>query len=178
MTYVANKTFRAIAPKLSEHHEQASFFDWLWMFKLNEHPELHPLMFAVPNGAHLAGNAQQRAAKMNKLKAEGFTPGVADTIFLSARGGNFGLALEFKTPDREHEKDGGLSEQQSEFLRAARVEGFVAEVAYGADHAIRIVGEYLSRPTTQDMIYRALKYAEEGNLEACKSLLKEVTLAW
>ncbi len=164
--------------KLSEHQEQASFFDWLDFVHLRNFPEIHPLFFAVPNGVHLAGSDKLRAMKMNKLKKEGFTPGVADTLFLSGRGGYLGLALEFKTPDRQSHQDGGLSEGQLEFLEAARMEGYRAEVAYGADHAQAIVAEYLRLPKTQEMVYRALKCLEDGNPEAAELLLKEVVLAW
>lgn len=174
-----NDTYVTFAlPKASEHNEQATFFDWMDFNKLREHPEIHPLFFAVPNGTHLAGNAKQRAAKMAKLKAEGLTPGVADTVFLSGRGGYLGLVMEFKTPDRRDEKDGGLSENQREFLRAAKTEGYLAEVAYGADHAIQIVSSYLAMPTTQEMVGMALKALESGDAEKAKLILKEVVLRW
>jgi hypothetical protein len=162
----------------SEHNEQATFFDWLLTFKEEEHPEVHPLFFSVPNGTHLAGNQKQRAMQMNKLKREGLTPGVADTLFLSGRGGYLGLALEFKTPDRKAEKDGGLSENQLEFLRSARMEGFKAEVAYGAEDGIRIVENYFRKPKTQDMVYAAMKCAERGDADGAWKILRDVTLAW
>ena len=171
-------TIAEFKPVLSEHQHQSSFFDWLNFVHLREYPEIHPLFFAVPNGVHLAGSDIVRAKKMNKLKKEGFTPGVADTLFLSGRGGYLGLAVEFKTPDKRTTKDGGLSEAQQEFLQAVRMEGYRAEVAYGADDAERIVDEYLRLPKTQDLVYRALKNLEEGNVEAARLLLKEVVLAW
>jgi hypothetical protein len=164
--------------KLSESQEQSSFFDWLHFAYLHLFPEIHPLFFAVPNGAHLAGNPKQRAMKMNRMKKEGLIPGVADTLFLSGHGGYLGLAIEFKTRDRKKEKDGGLSEGQQEFLEAARMEGYRAVTAYGADEAQEIVEEYLSYPKTQDMVYRALRNLEEGHPEAAKLILKELTLAW
>lgn len=165
-----------VAP--SEHNEQSSFFDWLTVFKLREFPEIHPLFFAVPNGAHLAGDVRQRAAKMNMMKKEGFTPGVADTVFLSGRGGYLGLVMEFKTEERKVEKNGGLSENQLEFLNSARMEGLQATCAYGAEDAIDITCKYLAMPRTQDMIYSALRSAEKGDLEGCKKILQEVTLRW
>jgi hypothetical protein len=116
--------------------------------------------------------------QMNKLKKEGLTPGVADTLFLSGRGGYLGLALEFKTPDKQETKDGGLSENQQEFLQAARVEGYRAVVAYGADHAEQIVTEYLSLPRTQDMVYAALKALETDNPDTALRILQEVVLVW
>lgn len=165
-------------PKVSEHQEQSVFFDWLHFAYLHTNPEVHPLFFAVPNGVHIAGSDKVRAMKMNKLKKEGFTPGVADTEFLSARGGYFGIVMEFKTTDRRNEQDGGLTEGQAEFLEAARLEGFKSVVAYGADEAQQYVEEYMNMPRTQDMIYNALKFLEQGNPEGAKLLLKEVTRAW
>jgi hypothetical protein len=164
--------------KMTEHQEQASFFSWLLTFKERDYPEVHPLFFSVPNGSVLAGDAKRRAMQMNKLKREGLTPGVADTLFLSGRGGAFGLALEFKTPDKQGTKDGGLSENQLEFLRSARMEGYRAEVAYGADHAEQIVADYLAKPRTQDMVYAALKAAERGDADTAARILQDVALAW
>jgi hypothetical protein len=170
--------------KLNEHQEQASFFDWLHFAYLHMFPEIHPLFFAVPNGFALVGGGNDKRAQarkfayINKMKKEGMTPGVADTLFLSGHGGYFGLALEFKTRDKKNEKGGGLTEGQQEFLTAARLEGYRAVTAYGADEAQAIVEEYLSYPKTQDMIYRALKNLEEGHPEAAKLILKEVVLAW
>jgi hypothetical protein len=162
----------------SEHLEQTSFFDYVSTFLLPQYPEVHPLMFAVPNGVPLIGDIKHRSKIINYLKAEGMTPGVADVLFLSARGGHFGLALEFKRTDKEGEKGNGLSEGQVEFLDAARMEGFKTAVAFGDEHGRKIVQDYLAQPKTQDMIYQALKAAERGDLESTKNILKEVTLAW
>lgn len=165
-------------PKISEHLEQASFFSWLLTFKEREHPEIHPLFFSVANGVHLAGTGRQRAIQMNKLKAEGFTPGVTDTLFLSGRGGYLGLALEFKTVDKKNHRNGGVTEPQAEFLEAARLEGYRAEIAYGADDAERIVNDYLGRPKTQELVYKALRALEDGKPDEAIRILQEVTLVW
>lgn len=165
-------------PVASEHNEQATFFDWLLKTRIGVNPEVHPLFFAVPNGAHLAGDKYQRARAMNVLKAEGLTPGVSDTLFLSGRGGFLGLALEFKKTTEKAKRDGGVSDNQQEFLRVVRMEGYQAAVAYGSEEAEKIVTNYLNMPKTQDMVWRALKAAERGDLEACKNALKQITLNW
>ena len=162
---------------MSEHNEQATLFDFLNL-KLATYPEIHPLFFAVPNGSHLAGDARRRSQQVNKLKGEGLVPGVADTVFLSGRGGFLGLALEMKMQARRNEKDGGLSESQMEFLRAAKMEGYQAVVGYGAEDAIEIVSKYLSRPKTQDMIFNALRHLERGETYECMSLLKAMVKVW
>ena len=58
------------------------------------------------------------------------------------------------------------------------MEGYKADVAYGADHAEQIVKDYLSKPKTQDLVYGALKALDAGNVDKAKSLLQEVVLAW
>jgi hypothetical protein len=162
---------------MSEHDEQAAVFDYLFL-KIGEHPEIHPLFFAVPNGAHLAGDSRRRAQQASKLKAEGVVPGVADTVFLCGRGGYLGMTLEMKTEARRKDADGGMSDSQKEFLRAAKMEGYNACVAYGAEDAVQIIGAYLQLPKTQDMIYRALRELERGNTDKCKTLLQSVVRVW
>lgn len=173
-------------PKMDEHQEQASFFQWLHLMHLRNFPEIHPLFFAVPNGMPVVSGGghsrrvdeRRRYAIINKMKAEGLTPGVADTLFLSGRGGYFGLAVEFKTPERAREKNGGLSDGQEAFLVAARVEGYLAEVAYGADHAGEIVETYLHQPKTQDLIFKALKCLNTGEVHKAEAILKSMVSLW
>lgn len=167
-----------IQVKSSEHSEQASFFDWLYNFKLREHPEIQPLFFSVPNGAYLSGNGKQRAMQMHKLRGEGLMPGVSDTLFLSGRGGYLGLAMEFKTPDRKSEKNGGLSEAQQEFLRSGRTEGYLAVCAYGAEDAAFVANNYFAMPKTQNMVWAALRAADGGDLESCKHILQAIVRTW
>ena len=162
----------------SEHLEQTSFFDYVSTFLLPHYPEVHPLMFAVPNGVPLIGDIKHRSKIINYLKAEGMTPGVADVLFLSARGGYFGLALEFKRMDKEKEKGNGLSEGQVEFLDAARMEGFKTEVAFGDEHGRKLVQDYLNQPKTQEMIYQALRHLECNEPEKAKEILQDITLRW
>jgi hypothetical protein len=59
-------------PAPSEHTEQVAFVQW---FRL-QFPGV--LIFAIPNGAHLAGTIAQRAAQVARLKAEGMVAGVPD----------------------------------------------------------------------------------------------------
>lgn len=59
-------------PPPTEHAEQSAYVAW---FRV-AYPGV--LIYAIPNGAHLAGTAGQRAAKMAKLKAEGLVEGIPD----------------------------------------------------------------------------------------------------
>ena len=129
--------------KTSEHVEQATFIDTvLWQYRSRE-DFIRPLLFAVPNGAYLGGN---RPAVMNKLKKEGFRNGVSDVIYAQARGEYGYLALELKTIERKRSRDGGLSEDQAEFLRSVSLGGGLAAVCYGAEEAIEAFSRYMALP--------------------------------
>lgn len=175
--WVEAKDFK---PEASEHNEQATFFDYVMNSYLRVFPEIHPLLFSVPNGSTLAGNREQRARQMNKLKAEGFTPGVADVLYLAGYGGYFGLALEFKKVSEKPKRGGkgGVSEAQNEFITAARLQGYRAEVVYGADEGIAVFENYIAKPKTQELIYLALKALESDDPDHARSILNGVTLTW
>jgi len=68
---------------------QAECFAWFW----NAYPEYRRLLFHVPNENDRAdSNAIQGAIR----KSLGVVPGVADLLFLVARGGCHGLCVEMK----------------------------------------------------------------------------------
>lgn len=115
-----------------EHHEQAAVVEYLQ----RRYPNV--LFFSVPNGAHLAGNASQRAAKMNKLKAEGFLPGVSDLIIFEPSGGYSAMFLEMK-----RERGGKLSENQAWFLAEVEKRNGFTAVAHGYDEAKELIDTYL-----------------------------------
>jgi hypothetical protein len=129
--------------QLSEHSEQALFFDSvLWKYKTDPTFDSN-LLFAVPNGALLGGN---RSAVMAKLKREGFKNGVSDMLYLQPRGPYPYLAFEFKKQSRRGERDGGLSESQVEFLRAVSGAGGLAAVCYGSEEAEKVFADYMALP--------------------------------
>jgi hypothetical protein len=84
------------------------------------------LLFAVPNGSHLAGTAAQRAIQVNTLKAEGMLVGVSDLILVADNGVYF---LEAKA------KDGSQRPNQKEF------EALVKAMAYEY-HIFRSLEEF------------------------------------
>lgn len=63
------------------------------------------LIFHIPNGAHLAGNATARFKQIGALKGDGFKPGVPDLLCLWSPGD--GCFIEVKRP-----KLGRLSDEQ------------------------------------------------------------------
>jgi hypothetical protein len=129
--------------KTSEHNEQAIFFDSvLYEYRLD--PTFsRELFFAVPNGAYFGGGGGARFAYIEKLKREGFSPGVSDILYLQPRGGFSYLSIEMKISSKKGRKGGGLSDDQSRFMEAARSAGARAVVCYGADEAIEVFRDYM-----------------------------------
>lgn len=125
-------------PVPSEHAEQSVVVQWFWM----QHPALRGCLFAVPNGAHLAGTPRQRAAKMAKMKAEGFQPGVSDLFLMVARGGCHGLWIEMK---RRNASPSDTSREQRTFLDRAATQGYEGAICHGAQQAIAVITNYLSQ---------------------------------
>lgn len=119
----------------SEHAEQVAVVEYLYF----KYPTV--LFWATPNGAHLAGSIKQRAAAMNKLKAEGFLPGVSDLIIFEPRGEYSALFLEMKRIN-----GGELSKNQEDFLIQVEKRGGFGAVAHGASEAIEIIDNYLDSP--------------------------------
>ena len=123
--------------KDEEHKIQVAFVDW---FRL-KFPKKKLLLFAVPNGAKLAGTPQQRAMQMNRLKAEGLTVGAAD-LFLSIPSADLaGLYIETKT------EIGTQSKVQKEFEAAVVAEGFGYVIVKSLDEGIKAVESYLEDGT-------------------------------
>ena len=111
----------------------------LW-FKM-QYPKLTGCLFAIPNGAHLAGTPKSRAIKMRKMKAEGFKNGVSD-LFLAVPVGEYsGLWLEMKDYNK---KASSLSVEQKEHLELMANNGYAAEWAAGFDEAKEIITDYMN----------------------------------
>lgn len=126
---------------MSEHDDQTAFVQYVRIAYSARADFLPLLFFAVPNGVKLGG--RNTAAMMQKLKAEGFTTGVADVLYLQPRGGYPFLAIELKTEKRRNEKNGGLSPDQQQWLQQARAAGGMVYVCYGFDEARDAFDEYM-----------------------------------
>ena len=125
-----------IIMKISEHQEQVALVSW---FRL-AFPKFKIYLFAIPNGAHLAGDARLRAIKMNAMKSEGFTPGISDLFLMIPKAGWHGLWIEMKA------QGGKLSDAQKEFMGAATLMGYQAVVCFGFDEAKEAITKYLHEP--------------------------------
>lgn len=117
-----------------EDNEQAAVFQWAAFIPVLK------FMHAIPNGAFLAGDRVKRARQMARLKRQGLRKGVSDIFLPLARHGHHGLYIEMKR--RKSDGNSQVSSDQKEFQQAMMIEGYWAEVCYGADEAIKVIKEY------------------------------------
>lgn len=120
-------------PKLipTEEDEQMTVIDWAEQMT-PRYPALK-LCFHIPNGG------KRSKAEAARFKAMGVKSGVPDLFLPVPRGNYHGLWIEMKRT-----KDGKVSENQKWWLRALNSLGYSAQVAYGAEQAIRQLEEYLN----------------------------------
>lgn len=119
----------------TEHAEQCVVVRW---FDLS-FPQYRGRLFAVPNGAHLAGTVGQRCAKMNRAKAEGLRVGVPDLMLPVPRHGLHGLFIEMKRI-----KGSKTEAEQIEWLEFLGSQGYMAVLCKGADAAMDTIKSYLN----------------------------------
>ena len=97
-------------------------------------PEVADLIYHVPNGGH---RVKSVAAK---LKAQGVKAGIPDLVLPMARGGFFGLYIEFKAAPPY---DAAVSESQHERIRKLSDQGYLAIVCRGHFDAMEQLRAYL-----------------------------------
>ena len=125
---------RPAGPRCSEAALQRDCVAWL------RHVEL--LHFSNAAGAHLAGNAKQRAIQSAKLKASGTSNGFPDLFILaSSADGRGGLGVELKV------KKNTLTAEQEKWQADLRTHGFGCEVARSLEEFKKIVGDYMEGTT-------------------------------
>lgn len=127
-------------PRISEHDEQANFFQLVGSSFSYRADFVRMLLFSVPNGMWIGGSNPY--ALMNKLKAEGLQPGVSDILYLQARGEYNCLVIEMKAQDKRNSKD-AVTPEQAEFLATVNANGGLGEVCYGCDEALAIFKTYM-----------------------------------
>ena len=102
-------------------------------------PEVADLIYHVPNGGH---RLKSVAAK---LKQQGVVAGIPDLVLTMARGGYFGLYIEFKaTPPN----DAAISASQHERIRKLNEQGYLAVVRRGHFDAMEQIRAYLRMAPT------------------------------
>jgi hypothetical protein len=149
MTSTRKPTFAtATARAASRHAESILQRNCVTWFRLQYRAHA-PLLFAVPNGG---GRSRVEAAIM---KAEGVTPGVADLILLTPRGGYGSLCIEMKTTA----KGSGQSRAQREWQLLAEAHGNRYAVVRSFEEFQAVVNDYMSRKPS--FIHQPSKPAEK-----------------
>ena len=134
MTPVAMKQFKQKPVRAKsidrEGQEQAALMTELRICM----PDVADLIFHVPNGGHRV------KAVAAKLKAQGVKAGIPDLVLPMARGGFFGLYIEFKaTPPN----DAAISSSQHERIRKLNDQGYLAVVCRGHFDTMEQIRAYL-----------------------------------
>lgn len=120
----------------TEHAEQTTLVSWFD----RTYPSLRGRMFAIPNGAQLAGSIAQRSRQVNKLKSEGMQVGVPDLFLPVPCGGYHGLFIEMKRL-----KGSATSADQKEWHAYLNASGYLCVVCKGHEAAISLITEYMSK---------------------------------
>jgi hypothetical protein len=102
-------------------------------------PDVFANIYHVPNGGH------RHKATAAKLKAQGVKAGILDLVLTMARGGYFGLYIEFKaTPPN----DAPVSAGQHACIRRLNEQGYLAIVCRGHFDAMEHIRAYVLLPQT------------------------------
>jgi hypothetical protein len=133
MTPAAAKLFKQkpirAKPVDREGQEQAALMRELEL----RYPAVFELIYHVPNGGHRV------KAVAGKLKAQGVKAGIPDLVLTMARGGFFGLYIEFKaTPPN----DAAISPSQHERIRKLNEQGYLAVVCRGHFDTVEQIRAY------------------------------------
>jgi hypothetical protein len=124
----------------SEDSHQAAYFAWCGLNQ-SKYPELK-WFHAIPNGG------SRHKAEAIKMVATGLRGGVLDIfgpVPIATELGKMyaGLYIEMKRENRRKRRDGGLSEEQLEFIAFALRMGYYVDVCYNWIEARDITIKYL-----------------------------------
>lgn len=126
---------RRLPPVDYEGREQVMLMRWMQY----QHSAAFAVTWHTPNGG------RRDKATAGKLKAQGVKAGIPDLQLAMARGGFFGLFIEFKaTPPNNAE----VSKSQKEVIRLLTDEGYLAVVCLGVADAMWQINDYLAMPRT------------------------------
>lgn len=109
---------------------QAECFAWFW----NSFPQYRRLLFHVPNENDRSDSNMIQGAIRKSL---GVVSGVADLLFLVARGEYHGLCIEMK------DEKGQQSQSQKEWQKLAEAQGYKYVLCRSLGQFKRIMTEYL-----------------------------------
>lgn len=108
-------------------------------FKLR-FPAEGPLLIHIPNGG-----SRKNAYEGWRLKEQGVRAGVSDLFLPVARGGYFGLWIEFKAAPPNNAP---ISEAQQVWLDEMAAQGYHAVLCQGVSAAMAVLTSYLNLPST------------------------------
>ena len=103
------------------------------------YPAASRMLFHVPNGGH------RHKLVAIKLKEQGVRAGVPDLVLPMARGGHFGLYIEFKAAPPN---DAAVSASQHGYIQALNAQGYLAVVCCGQFDAMEVLRAYMLLPQT------------------------------
>ncbi|WP_054892297.1 MULTISPECIES: VRR-NUC domain-containing protein [unclassified Pseudomonas] len=118
-----------------EGQEQAALMQELQL----RYPKAYKLIYHVPNGGH------RHKLVAAKLKGQGVKAGVPDLVLPMARGGYFGLYIEFKA---KPPFDAEVSPSQDAYIQELTAQGYLAIVCRGSIDAVEAIRAYLLQPAT------------------------------
>lgn len=105
------------------------------------YPVEGPLLIHIPNGG-----SRKNAFEGWRLKQQGVRAGVSDLFLPVARGGFFGLWIEFKAAPPN---DAEPSDAQLEWLDLMRGQGYQADLCLGVGAALAVLEAYMVLPPTR-----------------------------
>jgi hypothetical protein len=131
----------------AEDRAQQQVIDWAAFVRVASGRMLVRYIVAIPNGAHLAGDAKNRAMQMARLQRLGLHKGASDLLIAYPVGRYHGLFIEMKRP-RDHFRDNAsaeraVSDDQRIFLTSMADVGYFTAVCYGFDEAKTVTERYL-----------------------------------
>lgn len=110
-------------------------------------PAVGPLLIHIPNGG-----SRKNAFEGWRLKEQGVRAGVSDLFLPVARGGFFGLWIEFKAAPPN---DAAVSDSQQDWVALMQAQGYAAHICLGVAAALRALADYMALPTTKPTRARA-----------------------
>jgi hypothetical protein len=127
---------RRLPPVDYEGREQVMLMRWMQ----SQHKAAFAVTWHTPNGG------RRDKATAGKLKAQGVKAGIPDLQLAMARGGYFGLFIEFKATEPN---SAPVSQSQKDMLILLSAEGYKAIVCRGLAEAMSAISQYLSMPSTR-----------------------------
>ncbi len=136
---LAEKPAKPAELKPTEAQEQKAVIDWFAAYAHTVGLDAR-LLFAIPNGSWLAGDARQRAIQMSRLKATGLRVGVPDLFLALPCVWFHGLFVEMK-----RSVGGRVSDDQRDMALLLESRHYQVVTSKGSDEAIRAIKGYLER---------------------------------